>query len=66
MAQRVFVKLSPSETAILQAAAQIFSAYIVANKVEAGAQERWIERSVAEATLLAGKVAASVQSDNDL
>lgn len=66
MADRIFLKLSQSEIAVLSAASRIFSAYVVADKVEAGSQERWIERSVHEATHLAVKVAAAVQSEREI
>lgn len=66
MAQRVFIKLTGSEIAVLHAAAQIYSSYVIANKVEVGAQEKWIERSVSEAALLAVKVGAAVQSDREV
>jgi len=60
------LSLQPSETALLGAAAQIFSAYIVSGHVTGGNESEMMDRSLAEALKMARRLEEMVQSDNEL
>ena len=60
------VTLQPSKGIITQAAAQIYAAYITADRLQNDDADQWIKRSIREAIMIARTVDASVQSDEEL
>jgi hypothetical protein len=60
------VTLQPSKGILTQAAAEIFSAYIRAGRVEDTEIDEWIKRSIREAVTIARTLDAAVQSDREL
>lgn len=50
---KTYLTLQPSEVAILNAAAQIYSGYVIAQRVIEGDEQKWLERSLREAIRLA-------------
>lgn len=60
------VTLQPSKGVVTQAAAQIYSAYIVAGRVQGDDGDQWLKQSIREAITIARTVDASVQSDEEL
>jgi hypothetical protein len=63
---RTYLALKPSEQAVMQAAAQIYSAYIANGKVPTGEEDHWIQRSVSEAIRLAHLTDDLITSDNEM
>lgn len=62
---RPYLHLQPSEAVVVQAAAQIFSAYVVSGRAPEGEEESWIRRSVDDAIRIARAVDAALQSDGE-
>lgn len=60
------LKLQHSESVVIQAAAQIYAAYIAAGRVAEGEEARWMERSIREAIRIARATDASVISDEEI
>ena len=60
-----FIKLKPSEQAILGAAATIYAGYTSAGRVSEGEENAWIKRSLKEAVELAVLTDDSVQADGE-
>ena len=60
------LNLQPSEAAVFSSAAQIYSAYIVAGKVSAGEEDKWMARSIKESIKLALATEDAVVSDEEL
>lgn len=60
------LSLQPSEGIVVQSAAQIYAAYLVAGRVKEGSEKEWLRRSIQEALLIARVVDESVQSDKEL
>lgn len=60
------LSLQPSEGIVVQAAAQIYAAYIQSGKIANGDQAEWISRSIEEAIQLAKSVDDLVVSDNEM
>jgi hypothetical protein len=60
------LSLQPSETALLGAAAQIFSAYVASGHVTGGNESDMMDRSVSEALQMARRIEEVVQGDNEL
>ena len=60
------LKLQHSESIVVQAAAQIYSAYIAAGRVGDGEEARWMERSIREAIRIAKAPDAAVISDEEI
>jgi hypothetical protein len=60
------LSLQPSEIAVLGAAAQIFSAYVVSGHVTGGNESDMMDRSLAEAIKMARRLEELVQSDSEL
>jgi len=58
--------LQPSEIAVLGAAAQIFSAYVVSGHVTGGNESDMMDRSVGEALQMARRIEELVQSDGEM
>ena len=60
------LSLQPSEVALLGAAAQIFSAYIISGHVTGGNESDMMDRSLSEALKMAKRLEEMVQSDTEL
>lgn len=60
------LKLQHSESVVVQAAAQIYAAYIAAGRVPEGEEARWMERSIREAIRIARTTDAVVISDEEM
>ena len=60
------LSLQSSEIALLGAAAQIFSAYVVSGHVTGGNESDMMDRSVSEALQMARRIEEMVQGDNEL
>ncbi len=60
------LKLQHSESVVLQAAAQIYSAYIIAGRVPDGEEAKWMERSIRDAIRIANATDAAVISDEEI
>jgi len=62
----VSLKLQHSESVVLQVAAQLYSAYVVAGRVGEGDEATWMERSIRDAISLAEATDAAVISDDEI
>jgi len=62
---KLYLSLQPSEAVVVQAAAQIFSAYVVSGRAPEGEEETWIRRAVEDAVRIARAVDAAIQSDGE-
>ena len=60
------LKLQHSESVVLNAAAQIYSAYITAGKVGEGEEDQWMSRSIKEAIRLAVATDDAIVSDDEI
>ena len=60
------LKLQHSESVVIQAAAQIYAAYITAGRVQDGEEARWMERSIREAIRIAKATDAAIVSDEEI
>lgn len=60
------LKLQHSESVVVQAAAQIYAAYIAAGRVPEGEEAQWMKRSIREAIQIANATDASVISDEEI
>jgi hypothetical protein len=60
------LKLQHSESVVVQAAAQIYAAYIAAGRVPEGEEAEWMKRSIREAIQIAHATDASVISDEEI
>jgi hypothetical protein len=60
------LKLQHSESVVVQAAAQIYAAYINAGRVPEGDESKWMERSIREAIRIARATDAAVISDEEI
>ena len=60
-----FIKLKPSEQAILSAAATIYAGYTSAGRVPEGEENDWLARSLRLALKLAVMTDDSVQADGE-
>lgn len=58
--------LKPSESVVAAAAANIYSAYIIAGLVREGSEPDWMDRAVKEAIQIARRVDQLVVSDDEL
>jgi hypothetical protein len=59
------LSLQPSESVVVRAAAEIYSAYIIAGRVTEGEEKKWMERSIQEAFWIARTADDAIQSDNE-
>lgn len=59
-------KLQHSESVVVQAAAQIYAAYISSGRVGENDADQWMERSIEEAILIARGVDDAVISDDEV
>lgn len=62
----VSLKLQHSESVVLQVAAQLYSAYLIAGRVKEGDEPVWMERSIREAISMAEATDAAVISDDEI
>lgn len=62
----VSLKLQPSESVVLQVAAQLYSAYVISGRVGEGDEAAWMERSIRDAISLAEATDAAVISDDEI
>ncbi len=60
------LKLQNSESVVLNAAAQIYSAYITTGKVVAGEEDKWMIQSIQEAIRLAVATDDAIISDDEV
>ena len=60
-----FLTLQPSEGIVVQAAAQIYAAYIQSGQVGSGQEAEWMKKSIKEAMQLAKAIDELVVSDDD-
>jgi hypothetical protein len=58
--------LQHSESVVAQCASQIYAAYIIAGKIEAGKEKEWMKRSIQEAIQIAVTTELAIQSDSEL
>ena len=58
--------LQHSESVIIQAATQIYAAYITTGKVDENDRQEWMKRSIREAIAIARGVDDSVISDGEM
>ena len=65
MAKQHYLSLQPSELAVVNAASNIYAAYITAGRVNTGEEKTWMERSIREAIQIAKTTDAAIQSDNE-
>lgn len=63
---KTYIALQPSEAVLVQAAAQIYSAYVISGRAEPGSEEDCLERSIREAIRIAKTVDSAVQADREL
>ena len=63
---KTHLNLQPTEQTIVQAAAQIYSAYIVAGRVQIGDEETWMERAIREAIRIAKTTDAVVIAPDEM
>ena len=60
------LNLQPSEGIVVNAAATIYAAYIVAGRVDVGHEKPWMTRAIQEAVWMARRIDEHVQSDSEL
>ena len=61
-----FLTLQPSEGIVIQAAAQIYAAYIQSGQVVSGQEADWMKKSIKEAMQLTKTIDEIVVSDNEM
>ena len=61
-----YLTLQPSEGIVLQAAAQIYAAYIQSGQVASGQEADWMTRSIKEGLQLAKTIDSVVVSDDEM
>ena len=59
------LKLQDTESAVLNAAAQIYSAYLIAGKVGDGEESKWMGRAVKDAIRLALATDDAIVADGE-
>ncbi len=64
--EKTYLKLQPSESVVVHAAAAIYSGYLAAGKVSNGQESAFIEKSVKEAVQIAISVDKTIQSDDEV
>ncbi|MDA9857926.1 hypothetical protein N9D23_07380 [Rubripirellula sp.] len=65
MAKKHF-KLQYSESVIVQAAAQIYAAYIASGRVTEGDEAKWMKRSIKEAVMIGQATDETIISDSEI
>ena len=64
--KKSYVNLSTTESAIIQAAAQIYAAHITAGHVLEGEENTWLKRSLRDAVVLTNATDDVVVSDQEV
>ena len=59
-------KLQHSESVVVQAAAQIYAAYIVNGRVVEGQEGQWMQRSIKEAVMITQATDDTIISDEEI
>jgi len=65
MAKKYF-RLQHSESVVVQAASQIYAAYIVNGRVAEGEEAQWMRRSIREAVMIAQATDDTIISDDEI
>ena len=65
MTQKHF-RLQHSESVVVQAASQIYAAYIASGRVSEGEEAKWMKRSIKEAVLIAQATDDTIISDDEI
>jgi hypothetical protein len=65
MAREAFLKLEPSETAVVHAASRIYAAYLTAGLVDETNEDRMLKKAVQTATRIALMTDKIIQSDTE-
>ena len=60
------MKLQNSESVVISAAVQIYTAYISTGRVAEGDEEQWMSRSIKEAIKIATATDSAIISDNEV
>ena len=63
---KAHLKLQQSESVVVQAAAQIYSAYIAAGRVNEGEESNWMRRAIREAIQIANATDEAIVSDEEV
>jgi len=63
---RPYVSLQPSEGVLVQAAAQIFSAYIITGQCTPDNEDEYLKKSIKQAVRMARITDESVQADKEV
>lgn len=63
---RPYVSLQPSEAILVQAAAQIYSAYITTGQCTADNEDEYLKKSIKQAVRMARIIDESVQADKEV
>lgn len=66
MSKPHYFSLQPSETAIFQAAANIYASYIVAGQVTGENQAEMMKKAIADSISIARHVEKVIQSDDEI
>lgn len=61
-----YIALQPSEGILVQAAAQIYSAYVISGQAAPGTEDEWLQRSIRETIRIAKTVDSAVQADAEM
>lgn len=60
------ISLQHSESVIVQAAAQIYAAYIASGRVNEGEEAQWMKRSIKEAVMIGQATDDAIISDDEI
>jgi len=61
-----YLRLSPSESIVIQCASTIYAAYQNAGRVADGDEKEWMDRSIREAFYIADTADDAITSDDEL
>ncbi len=61
-----YLKLQHSESVVVQAASQIYAAYIISGRVAEGDETQWMKRSIKEAAMIAQATDDAIISDDEV
>ena len=61
-----YLTLQPSEAIVVQAAAQIYAAYLQTGQVVSGEEVEWMQRSIKETLQMAKMIDEVVVSDDEM
>lgn len=64
--KRTYLTLQNTEGFIVQAAANIYSAYIMAGKIEDGQESAWMKKSIKEAIMIARTTDEAVVAEGEM